>query len=93
MTKDDLIRHLRNMIALHEQTIKAHEETIADMLHTQHQIMRDALRYQVLRESRFDAVVVILTSAGGHMAEPDQIDIEVDRLIESMKHGQEQKAA
>lgn len=83
MTKDDLIAHLRNMIALHEMTIEAHEETIADMLKTQHPIMRDALRYQTLRESQFDAVVVILTSAGGHMAEPDQIDCEVDRMIEA----------
>lgn len=83
MTKDDLIAHLRNMIALHEMTIEAHEETIADMLRTQHPIMRDALRYQTLRESQFDAVVVILSSAGGHMAEPDQIDREVDRLIEA----------
>lgn len=83
MTKDDLIAHLRNMIALHEMTTEAHEETIADMLKTQHPIMRDALRYQTLRESQFDAVVVILSSAGGHMAEPDQIDREVDRLIEA----------
>lgn len=63
--------------------VKLHEQTIADMLKTQHPIMRDALRYQALRESQFDAVVVILTSAGGHMAEPDQIDREVDRLIEA----------
>jgi len=83
MTKDDLIAQLRNMIALHEMTIEAHEETIADMLKTQHLIMRDALRYQALRESQFDAVVVILTNAGGHMAEPDQIDREVDRLVEA----------
>lgn len=63
--------------------VKTHEQTIANMLKTQRPIMRDALRYQVLRESQFDAVVVILTSAGGHMAEPDQIDCEVDRLIEA----------
>lgn len=63
--------------------VKTHEQTISDMLKTQRPIMRDALRYQVLRESQFDAVVVILTSAGGHMAEPDQIDCEVDRLIEA----------
>lgn len=63
--------------------VKLHEQTIADMLHAQRPIMRDALRYQTLRESQFDAVVVILTSAGGHMAEPDQIDREVDRLIEA----------
>lgn len=63
--------------------VKTHEQTIADMLHTQRPIMRDALRYQTLRDSQFDAVVVILTSAGGHMAEADQIDREVDRMIEA----------
>lgn len=70
-------------IAELRRVIKAHEETIVEMLKTQHPIMRDALRYQTLRESQFDAVVVILTSAGGHMAEPDQIDKEVDRLIDA----------
>lgn len=63
--------------------VNIHEQTIADMLKTQRPIMRDALRYQALRESQCDAVVVILTSAGGHMAEPDQIDREVDRLVEA----------
>lgn len=63
--------------------VKTHEQTIADMLHTQRPIMRDALRYQTLRDSQFDAVVVILTSAGGHMAEADQVDREVDRMIEA----------
>lgn len=59
------------------------EGTIADMLKTQHPILRDALRYQVLRESQHDAVVVILSSAGGHMAEPHQVDIAVDELLQS----------
>ena len=78
MTNDQLeIAELRRLVKLHEQTI-------ADMLKTQRPIMRDALRYQTLRESQFDAVVVILSSAGGHMAEPDQIDREVDRMIQAM---------
>lgn len=77
MTNDQQeITELRRLVKLHEQTI-------ADMLRTQQPIMRDALRYQTLRESQFDAVVVILSSAGGHMAEPDQIDREVDRMIEA----------
>lgn len=57
------------------------EGTVADMLKTQRPILRDALRYQVLRESQRDAVVVILSSAGGHMAEPHQVDIAVDQLM------------
>lgn len=59
------------------------EGTVADMLKTQHPILRDALRYQVLRESQRDAVVVILSSAGGHMAEPHQVDIAVDELLQN----------
>lgn len=65
--------------------VKTHEQTIADMLKTQHPIMRDALRYQVLRESQHDIVPVILSDAGGHMGTAEQIDKEVDRLIESLK--------
>lgn len=63
--------------------VKLHEQTIADMLKTQHPIMRDALRYQTLRESKFDIVPVILSESGGHMGTPEQIDKEVDRLIEA----------
>ena len=62
--------------------VKLHEQTIADMLHTQRPILRDALRYQTLRESQDDIVPVILTEHGGHMGLPEQIDVEVDRLIE-----------
>jgi len=62
--------------------VKLHEQTIADMLHTQRPILRDALRYQTLRESQNDIVPVILTEHGGHMGLPEQIDVEVDRLIE-----------
>lgn len=63
--------------------VKTHEQTIADMLKTQHPILRDALRYQMLRESHNDIVPVILTEHGGHMGSPEQIDREVDRLIEA----------
>lgn len=76
--------HQREVAEL-RRLVKQHEQTIADMLRTQHPIMRDALRYQTLRESQFDAVVVILTGAGGHMAEPDLIDREVDRMIEAKR--------
>ena len=77
------MNHAERELEALRRLVKQHEQTIADMLHTQHPIMRDALRYQTLRESQFDAVVVILSSAGGHMAEPDQIDREVDRMIEA----------
>lgn len=77
------MNHAERELEALRRLVKQQEQTIADMLHTQHPIMRDALRYQALRESQFDAVVVILTSAGGHMAEPDQIDREVDRMIEA----------
>jgi len=66
--------------------VKTHEQTIADMLKTQHPILRDALRYQILRESQHDIVPVILTEAGGHMGLPEQIDKEVDRLIEAIQN-------
>ena len=66
--------------------VKTHEQTIADMLKTQHPILRDALRYQILRESQHEIVPVILSEAGGHMGSPEQIDREVDRLIEAIKN-------
>ena len=70
-------------IAELRRVIKVQELTIADMLKTQHPIMRDALRYQTLRESQHDIVPVILTEHGGHMGTPEQVDVEIDRLIES----------
>lgn len=84
------------------RVIKTHEQTIADMLRIQHPVMRDALRYQTLRESQSKIVAVILSDAGGHLGTPDQIDREVDRLIEAnqshhqadtFSHAKEQKAA
>lgn len=63
--------------------VKLHEQTIANMLKTQHPILRDAMRYQVLRESHRDIVPVILTEHGGHMGSPEQVDKEVDRLIDA----------
>lgn len=92
MTELEYLRHV----------IKTHEQTIADMLKIQHPVMRDALRYQTLRESQYDIVPVILSDAGGHLGTPDQIDREVDRLIEAnqqqyqadnFSHAKEQKAA
>lgn len=78
MTNDQQeITELRRLVKLHEQTI-------ADMLKTQNPILRDALRYQTLRESQRDIVPVILSESGGHMGTPEQIDKEVDRLIEAM---------
>jgi len=65
------------------RVINTHEQTIADMIKLQHPILRDALRYQTLRESQCDIVPVILSDAGGHMGTPDQIDREVDRLIQA----------
>ena len=72
--------------------VKTHEQTIADMLKTQHPILRDALRYQILRESHNDIVPVILTEHGGHMGSPEQVDKDVDRLIEAMQTAQKMAA-
>jgi len=77
------MNHVQREIDELRRLVKQHEQTIADMLHTQHPIMRDALRYQTLRESQCDIVPVILSDAGGHMGTPDQIDREVDRLIQA----------
>lgn len=72
--------------------VKTHEQTISDMLKTQHPILRDALRYQMLRESHNDIVPVILTEHGGHMGSPEQVDKEVDRLIDAMQTAQKMAA-
>lgn len=78
------MNRLQNEIDELRRIVKLHEQTIADMLKTQNPILRDALRYQTLRESQRDIVPVILSESGGHMGTPEQIDKEVDRLIEAM---------
>lgn len=84
-------QHQRELNEL-RRIVKLHEQTIADMLKTQHPILRDALRYQMLRESHNDIVPVILTEHGGHMGSPEQVDKEVDRLIEAMQTAQKMAA-
>ena len=86
------MNRLQHEIEELRRIVKLHEQTIADMLKTQNPIMRDALRYQTLRESQRDIVPVILSESGGHMGTPEQIDKEVDRLIEAMQTAQKMAA-
>ena len=86
------MNRLQHEIEKLRRIVKLHEQTIADMLKTQNPILRDALRYQTLRESQRDIVPVILSESGGHMGTPEQIDKEVDRLIEAMQTAQKMAA-
>lgn len=78
--------HIAEVSRLKNVVLKL-EGTIADMLKTQHPILRDAVRYQVLREGHREAAVVILSSTGIRIAAPHEIDVAVDHLVDQINKG------